>query len=95
MNSHQHPGHPDSPAFPDLRSLHPHSNDTVLLRAWEEGDLPVIEEASTDPYIPLITTVPASYTPRRGTPGCNASTTRPPKAADARWPSSAAPPARQ
>ena len=69
MNSDQAPGRPagpDSPTPPDLRSLHPHGNDVVVLRVWEEGDLPVIDEASSDPYIPLITTVPAVYTPQEG-----------------------------
>ena len=60
------PARPDSPTAPDLRSLPPRGNDVVVLRAWEEGDLTVIEEASNDPYIPLITTVPAPYTPQEG-----------------------------
>lgn len=58
------PAHSLTP--PDLRSVHPRGNDMILLRAWEPGDLPVIAEASSDPYIPLITTVPASYTPAAG-----------------------------
>src|SRR6266851_1175672 len=62
----QGPARPDSPTPPDLRSLHPRANDVVVLRAWEVGDLPVIEEASSDPYIPLITTVPAPYTLQEG-----------------------------
>jgi hypothetical protein len=67
MNSDQgRPAHPDTPTPPDLRGLHPRGNDTILPRAWEEGDLPAIEEASSDPYIPLITTVPAPYTPHEG-----------------------------
>jgi len=94
MNTEHTPDRPGSPAPPDLRSPQPRGNDTVLLRAWEHGDLPVIEEASHDPYIPLITSTPPPTHRRRETPGRNASTTRPPKAADARWPSSAAPPAR-
>ena len=69
MNSDQVQGLPARPGTrtpPDLSSLHPPGNDVVVLRAWEEGDLPVIEEASSDPYIPLITTVPAPYTPQEG-----------------------------
>ncbi|MEU6850052.1 GNAT family protein [Actinacidiphila alni] len=31
------------------------------LRRWETGDLHVVREASADPLIPLITTVPAVY----------------------------------
>src|SRR5216683_3622362 len=52
---------------PDLQALPPRGNDIVLLRPWEPADLPAIAEASTDPYIPLITTVPAPYTPDEGT----------------------------
>jgi RimJ/RimL family protein N-acetyltransferase len=33
------------------------------LRPFDERDLPLVEEASRDPFIPLITTVPAVYTP--------------------------------
>jgi RimJ/RimL family protein N-acetyltransferase len=65
MNSEQGPGCPYSPP-PDLRTLRSRGDGTVLLRAWEHGDLPVVEEASHDPYIPLITTVPAPYTPQEG-----------------------------
>jgi RimJ/RimL family protein N-acetyltransferase len=36
------------------------------LRPFGEGDLPLIEEASRDPFIPLITTVPAAYSPEEG-----------------------------
>ncbi|WP_254705844.1 GNAT family N-acetyltransferase [Streptomyces vilmorinianum] len=36
------------------------------LRPWERADLPLVEEASTDPYIPLITTVPPVYSPTEG-----------------------------
>ncbi|MDT0490549.1 GNAT family N-acetyltransferase [Streptomyces sp. NPDC012600] len=32
-----------------------------VLRPWEMSDLPLIREAARDPYIPLITTVPAPY----------------------------------
>ncbi|MFC8700047.1 GNAT family N-acetyltransferase [Streptomyces parvus] len=33
-----------------------------VLRPWEMSDLPLVREASLDPYIPLITTIPAPYT---------------------------------
>jgi [ribosomal protein S5]-alanine N-acetyltransferase len=56
-----------SPAgAPDLSGLRPRGNDLVLLRPWRGGDLPVIAEASRDPYIPQITSVPARYTPAEG-----------------------------
>ncbi|MFH9610541.1 GNAT family N-acetyltransferase [Streptomyces sp. NPDC017448] len=32
-----------------------------VLRPWEMSDLPLVREASRDPYIPLVTTVPARY----------------------------------
>ncbi|WP_218924475.1 GNAT family N-acetyltransferase [Streptomyces sp. st140] len=32
-----------------------------VLRPWEMSDLPLIREASLDPYIPLITTIPTPY----------------------------------
>ncbi|MER6772421.1 GNAT family N-acetyltransferase [Streptomyces bacillaris] len=32
-----------------------------VLRPWEMSDLPLVREASQDPYIPLITTIPARY----------------------------------
>lgn len=38
----------------------------VELRGWQVGDLPVVEEAAGDPYIPMITSVPAVYTPAEG-----------------------------
>ena len=38
----------------------------IVLRAWTDGDLPAVAEAATDPYIPLITTVPAEYTDAEG-----------------------------
>jgi RimJ/RimL family protein N-acetyltransferase/uncharacterized damage-inducible protein DinB len=46
--------------------LQPRGDGTVLLRAWGPGDLPVIAEASSDSYIPLITTIPVPYTPQQG-----------------------------
>jgi [ribosomal protein S5]-alanine N-acetyltransferase len=36
------------------------------LRPFELTDLPLIEEAAADPYIPLITSVPSAYTPDEG-----------------------------
>ncbi|MBT2900360.1 GNAT family N-acetyltransferase [Streptomyces sp. McG3] len=32
-----------------------------VLRPWEMSDLPLVREASLDPYIPLITTIPSRY----------------------------------
>ncbi|MFI1094362.1 GNAT family N-acetyltransferase [Streptomyces sp. NPDC020917] len=37
-----------------------------VLRRWELTDLPVVEEAAGDPYIPLVNTVPAAYTYEAG-----------------------------
>jgi ribosomal-protein-alanine N-acetyltransferase len=51
---------------PDLCGLAPRGNDVVLLRPWQEADLPAIAEASSDPYIPQITSVPAQYTAAAG-----------------------------
>jgi [ribosomal protein S5]-alanine N-acetyltransferase len=56
----------DAPQPPDLRTIGPRGNDFVALRGWRPSDLPVIAEASQDPYIPLITTVPSRYTPAEG-----------------------------
>ncbi|MEU7222350.1 GNAT family N-acetyltransferase [Streptomyces chrestomyceticus] len=42
------------------------AGDGVLLRAWELGDLPLVREASSDDYIPLITTVPSTYSQAAG-----------------------------
>lgn len=36
------------------------------LRAWERADLPLVEEASADPYIPLTNTVPPVYSDGEG-----------------------------
>jgi ribosomal-protein-alanine N-acetyltransferase len=48
---------------PDLRTLPPRSNEIVVLRPWQADNLPAIAEASTDPYIPLVTTIPVPCTP--------------------------------
>lgn len=40
----------------------PLSNGKILLREWTIQDLPAIEQASHDPYIPAITTIPSLYT---------------------------------
>jgi [ribosomal protein S5]-alanine N-acetyltransferase len=37
-----------------------------LLRAFESGDLSLVEEAAADPYIPLVTTVPYPFTHAAG-----------------------------
>lgn len=50
----------------DLRTIGPRTNDLVTLRPWQPDDLPVIAEAGRDPYIPLITTIPSSYTTEEG-----------------------------
>ncbi|MFB7666312.1 GNAT family N-acetyltransferase [Kitasatospora sp. NPDC056138] len=42
------------------------AGDGFLLRAWELGDLSLVREASGDDYIPLITTVPATYSQAAG-----------------------------
>jgi [ribosomal protein S5]-alanine N-acetyltransferase len=56
----------DNDQPPDLRTLPPRGNDAVALRPWQADDLPAIAEASTDPYIPLVTSVPVPYTPAEG-----------------------------
>lgn len=38
----------------------------VRLRAFVAGDLDLVEEASSDPFIPLITTIPSPFTPTEG-----------------------------
>ncbi|MFJ6349501.1 GNAT family N-acetyltransferase [Streptomyces sp. NPDC092046] len=40
--------------------------DGLLLRPWELADLPLVREASADPYIPLITTVPPVWSRAAG-----------------------------
>ncbi|MEV0622979.1 GNAT family N-acetyltransferase [Nonomuraea sp. NPDC050404] len=42
------------------------AGDRFLLRPWRLEDVVVVKEASTDPYIPLITTVPPVYTEEEG-----------------------------
>jgi [ribosomal protein S5]-alanine N-acetyltransferase len=49
-------------AYPDP----PLGDDVVSLRAWRKTDLPTIVEASRDPYIPKVTTVPTPFTKRAG-----------------------------
>lgn len=44
----------------------PLSDGTILLRPWTEQDLPALEQASRDPYIPTITSVPSPYTYAEG-----------------------------
>ncbi|MFE9096501.1 GNAT family N-acetyltransferase [Streptomyces sp. NPDC007264] len=39
---------------------------SFVLRPWELGDLPLVREASSDDYIPLITTVPSTYSQAAG-----------------------------
>lgn len=38
----------------------------MLLRPWGEDDLPAVAELATDPYVPLIGTVPSPYTDAGG-----------------------------
>lgn len=42
------------------------AGDKFLLRPWQLDDLPLVREASSDDYIPLITTVPAVYSQEAG-----------------------------
>ncbi|PWI41516.1 GNAT family protein [Streptomyces sp. ICBB 8177] len=42
------------------------AGDSLALRPWTLADLPLVEEASGDPYIPLITTVPSAYSHAAG-----------------------------
>ncbi|MEV7188772.1 GNAT family N-acetyltransferase [Kitasatospora sp. NPDC093102] len=42
------------------------AGDRFVLRPWELGDLPLVREASGDDYIPLITTVPSTYSQAAG-----------------------------
>ncbi|WP_406861699.1 GNAT family N-acetyltransferase [Streptomyces sp. HUAS MG47] len=42
------------------------AGEEFALRRWELTDLPLVREASTDPYIPLITTVPPEYSRAEG-----------------------------
>jgi RimJ/RimL family protein N-acetyltransferase len=37
-----------------------------VLRPWRLEDLPLVREAAADPYIPLLTTVPAEYSDEAG-----------------------------
>ena len=41
-------------------------DDVVRLRPWGRGDLATVAEASRDPYIPKVTTVPTPYSKRAG-----------------------------
>lgn len=42
------------------------AGDSFVLRPWEFSDLPLVQEASSDEYIPLITTVPSTYSQEAG-----------------------------
>jgi hypothetical protein len=42
------------------------TDGVVMLRRWATDDLPCIEEAGTDPYIPAITTVPVEWSVASG-----------------------------
>ncbi|GAA0335671.1 hypothetical protein GCM10010151_26720 [Actinoallomurus spadix] len=49
-----------------LEVPHLTAGDDLVLRPWELNDLPLVREASSDEYIPLITTVPAAYSQKAG-----------------------------
>jgi len=49
-------------AYPDP----PLADGVVSLRPWRRGDLATVIEASRDPYIPKVTTVPAPFTKSAG-----------------------------
>ena len=48
------------PEFPELRA------GPFCIRAWHVKDLALVREASSDPHIPKITTVPPNYTDEEG-----------------------------
>jgi [ribosomal protein S5]-alanine N-acetyltransferase len=49
-------GYPDPPL----------ADDVIVLRPWAASDLEAVIEASRDPYIPKVTSVPAPYTKSAG-----------------------------
>lgn len=49
-------------SWPDSLPTH----GRVVLRPWVDGDLPLVAECPTDPYIPLIGSIPVPYTPEAG-----------------------------
>ncbi len=49
-------------AYPDF----PLADGTIRLRPWTMRDLPAVEQASHDPYIPAVTSVPSAYTEEAG-----------------------------
>ncbi|MGW3329910.1 GNAT family N-acetyltransferase [Streptomyces rubiginosohelvolus] len=55
------PGSAPDPAPEPLTVPSMSAGPDFVLRPWEMSDLPLIREASLDPYIPLITTIPAPY----------------------------------
>ncbi|MER7246369.1 GNAT family protein [Kribbella sp. NPDC000426] len=42
------------------------AGDRHVLRAWSLDDLPLVQEASADNYIPLVTTIPSMYSRAAG-----------------------------
>jgi hypothetical protein len=42
--------------------------EDVLLRPWVLGDLPLVQEAAADEYIPQITTIPTAFSPEADAP---------------------------
>ncbi|MFF8963754.1 GNAT family N-acetyltransferase [Streptomyces globisporus] len=55
------PGSAPDPAPEPLTVPSMSAGPDFVLRPWEMSDLPLVREASLDPYIPLITTIPAPY----------------------------------
>jgi ribosomal-protein-alanine N-acetyltransferase len=45
---------------------HPPTSGAVLLREFTQEDLPMVLDLATDPYVPLIGTLPARATPEEG-----------------------------
>ncbi|MFI8196387.1 GNAT family N-acetyltransferase [Streptomyces sp. NPDC085942] len=55
------PGPAPAPAPTALTVPSLSAGPDFVLRPWEMSDVPLVREASRDPYIPLVTTVPAPY----------------------------------
>jgi len=52
-------------------------SDAIELRPFSADDIALIEDASSDPFIPTITTVPAEYSPEAGMAFIERQATRP------------------
>jgi RimJ/RimL family protein N-acetyltransferase len=44
----------------------PLSDEQLLLRPWDEGDLPLLEQASTDEYVAMIEHLPVPFSAEQG-----------------------------